>query len=82
LTKLHIYPGAFNLNAYVTVKNCSNSIAFYKKAFDTIEICRLIMQKGLIGHAEIEGSLLMVEDENIEWGNKSPLTIEGNPMWF
>lgn len=40
------------------------------------------MPDGLIGHAEveIEGSLLMMADENIEWGNKSPLTIGGNPI--
>jgi len=42
------------------------------------------MPNGLIGHAEveIEGSLLMMADENIEWGNKSPLSIGGNPMSF
>jgi PhnB protein len=42
------------------------------------------MPNGLIGHAEIEieGSILMMADENIEWGNKSPGTIGGNPMSF
>ncbi len=80
----HIYPGAFTLNAYITIKNCSDAIAFYKKAFGAKEIGRLLMPNGLIGHAEIEieGSLLMVADENIEWGNKGPLTIGGNPMSF
>ncbi len=80
----HIYPGAFTLNAYITIKNCSNAIDFYKKAFDAQEIGRLLMPNGLIGHAEIEieGSLLMMADENIEWGNKSPLAIGGNPMSF
>nr|WP_049777038.1 VOC family protein [Paludibacter propionicigenes] len=39
------------------------------------------MPDGKVGHAEIEieGSLLMMSDENLEWGNKSPLTIGGNP---
>jgi len=80
----HIYPGAFTLNAYITIKNCSNAIDFYKKAFGAQEIGRLLMPNGLIGHAEIEieGSLLMMADENIEWGNKSPLAIGGNPMSF
>ena len=42
------------------------------------------MPDGTIAHAEIEieGSLLMLADENLEWGNKSPLTIGGNPMTF
>lgn len=80
----HIYPGAYTLNAYITIKGCSDAIEFYKKAFGATEKGRLLMPDGSIGHAEIdiEGSLLMMADENIEWGNKSPLTIGGNPMSF
>jgi PhnB protein len=80
----HIYPGAATLNAYITIKGCSEAIEFYKKAFGAKEIGRLLMPDGLIAHAEIEieGSLLMLADENIEWGNKGPLTIGGNPMTF
>nr|WP_314898105.1 VOC family protein [uncultured Flavobacterium sp.] len=80
----HIYPGAYSLNSYITIKGCSEAIDFYKKAFDATERGRLLMPDGKIGHAEllIEGSLLMMADENIEWGNKSPQTIGGNPMSF
>src|SRR5258705_5791656 len=80
----HIYPGAYSLNAYITIKGCNEAIEFYKKAFGATEKGRLLMPDGKIGHAEIEieGSLLMMADENIEWGNKSPLTIGGNPMSF
>lgn len=80
----HIYPGAHSLNAYITIKGCSEAIEFYKKAFDAKEIGRLLMPNGLIAHAEIEieGSLMMMADENIEWGNKGPLTIGGNPMSY
>ncbi|MFV8341067.1 VOC family protein [Flavobacterium sp. XS2P39] len=80
----HIYPGAYSLNSYITVKGCSEAIDFYKRAFGAIERGRLVMPDGKIGHAEIliEGSLLMMSDENIEWGNKSPQTIGGNPMSF
>ena len=84
MTTSHIYPGAYSLNAYITIKGCSEAIEFYKKAFGATEKGRLLMPNGLIGHAEIdiEGSLLMMADENIEWGNKSPETIGGNPMSF
>lgn len=80
----HIYPGAYSLNAYITINGCSDAIEFYKKAFDATERGRLLMPNGLIGHAEIviEGSLLMMADENLEWDNKGPLTIGGNPMSF
>jgi PhnB protein len=80
----HIYPGAYTLNAYITIKGCSDAIEFYKEAFAATERGRLLLADGSIGHAEIdiEGSLLMMADENIEWGNKSPETIGGNPMSF
>ena len=42
------------------------------------------MPDGSVGHAEleIEGSLLMMAEENPEWGTKSPQTLGGNPMTF
>lgn len=80
----HIYPGAYTLNAYITINGCSEAIEFYKKAFDATEIGRLLMPDGKIAHAEIdiEGSLLMMADENPDWGNKAPSSIGGNPMSF
>lgn len=80
----HIYPGAYTLNAYITINGCSDAIEYYKKAFGAIEKGRLLMPDGKIGHAEIEieGSLLMMADENIDWGNKGPFSIGGNPMSF
>lgn len=80
----HIYPGANALNPYITIKGCSEAIDFYKNAFDAKETLRLLMPNGQIGHAEIEieGSLIMLAEENLEWGNKSPHTIGGNPMTF
>ncbi len=80
----HIYPGAHALSTYITIKGCSEAIEFYKKAFDAKEKGRLLMPDGSIGHAEIdiEGSLLMMAEENIEWDNRSPKTLGGNPMSF
>ena len=80
----YIYPGAYTLNAYVTIKNCNQAIDFYKKAFGAIEKERLLTPDGLIAHAslEIEGSLLMMSDENAMMGNKSPDSLGGNPMAF
>lgn len=80
----HIYPGAATLSAYITIKGCAEAIEFYKKAFGAKEGLKLLLPNGLIAHAEIEieGSLLMMAEENLEWGNKSPLTIGGNPMTF
>ncbi|WP_348822410.1 VOC family protein [Flavobacterium aestuarii] len=80
----HIYPGAYSLNAYIAVKGCSEAIEFYKKAFGAIERGRLLHPDGKVAHAEItiEGSLLMLSEENSDWGNISPKTIGGNPLTF
>jgi PhnB protein len=82
MAKSHLYPGANSLNAYINIKGCSDAIAFYKKAFGAIEKLRLLMPDGKIAHAEIEieGSLLMMADENPDWGTKSPDTLGGNPV--
>ncbi len=78
----HIAKGANSLNAYITIKGCEEAIEFYKKAFGALEQYRLMMPNGKIGHAEleIEGSLLMMSEENPEWGTASPLTFGGNPL--
>ena len=78
----YIYPGAYSLNAYVTLRNCKQAIDFYKKAFGAIEKERLLTPDGFIAHAslEIEGSLLMMSDENAMMGSKSPETLGGNPV--
>lgn len=78
----YIYPGAATLSTYLTIKGCNEAIEFYQKAFDAKVVGKLFMPDGSIAHAEleIEGSLLMVADENIEWGNKSPQTVGGNPV--
>ena len=78
----HIYPGASVLNAYLTVKGCKEAIAFYKKAFNATEKLRLLLPTGEIGHAEleIEGALVMLSEENLERGNKSPETTGGTPV--
>ncbi|GIZ10092.1 VOC family protein [Flavobacterium sp. UMI-01] len=78
----HIYPGAHSLNAYIILKNCDQGIDFYKKAFGAVEKFRLPMPDGSIAHAEIEieGSLLMLSEENPNWGTVSPTTLGGCPV--
>lgn len=78
----YIYPGAHSLNAYIIVKGCNEAIEFYKKAFGATEKFRLLMPDGSIGHAEIEieGSLLMLSDENADWGALSPSSLGGSSV--
>ena len=80
----YIYPGAYSLNAYATIRNCNKAIEYYKKAFGATEKERLLTPDGLIAHAslEIEGSLFMMSDENSMMGNKSPESLGGSPVAF
>ena len=71
------------MSPYLTVNGAAKAIEFYTTAFGATELYRLSDPKtGVVGHAEImlNGSLLMLSDENLAWGNKSPLTLSGTPV--
>ena len=57
------------LFAYICVKNTTDAIEFYRRAFGAREKFRLTEPGGRIGHAELDfgGTTLMVCDEFPEW---------------
>ena len=70
---------------YLSVRDAAQAIAFYQAAFGATERFRLTDKKtGKVGHAEltIEGGLLMLSEENPQWGNKAPPTLGGTPITF
>ncbi len=71
------------MSPYLTVKDAGKAIEFYKAAFGATELFRLTdSASGTIGHAEImvNGSHIMLADENPAWGNKSPLALGGTAV--
>lgn len=73
-----------SFSPYITVHDAAKAIAFYNAAFGATERFRLAdATSGKIGHAELDlqGSLLMLSDENPAW-NKSPQTLGGTPVKF
>ena len=71
------------MSSYLTVKGATKAIEFYTAAFGATELYRLSdPATGAVGHAEImlNGSHLMLSDENLAWGNKSPETLNGTPV--
>lgn len=71
------------MSPYLTVRDASRAIDFYKRAFGATELYRLAdPASGKIGHAEImlNGSHFMLSDENLAFGNKSPQTLEGTAV--
>src|SRR5690242_8485754 len=71
------------MSPYITVKDAARAIDFYIAAFGAKEVFRLKdSASGAIGHAEIlvNGSLLMLSEENPAWGNRSPQSLGGTPV--
>jgi PhnB protein len=76
--------GYHTLTPYMTVRNASAAIDFYRKAFGAEKVLRLDMPDGSVAHAEIRigDSVVMLSEESEAWGTKSPLTLGGSPMFL
>lgn len=74
--------GYHSVTPYIIVKKASQAIEFYIKALGAQEIMRFSMPNNKIAHAEIEinGSRIMIADENLERGAQSPEAYGGSPI--
>ena len=66
----------------LVVRDAKAAIDFYEKVFGAKHLYSLTMPNGGIAHAEfkIGDTIIMIADENPEWGNKSPQTLGGSPI--
>lgn len=73
--------GYHTITPAIVVRDAAAAIDFYKRAFGAEEISRMAGPDGSIMHAEIRigDSLLMLGEENEQWGTRSPLSTNGNP---
>ena len=62
--------------------DAAKALGFYQKAFGAEERFRMPGPGGIIMHAEftIGDSIVMIGEENLEMGAKSPQTIGGTPL--
>lgn len=76
--------GYHSVTPYLIVDGAAEAIEFYKKAFDAVELLRLDMPGGGIGHAEIRigNSPIMMADSMPERGFVSPVTLGNTPTAF
>ena len=74
--------GYHTATPYLIIGGASAAVEFYKLAFDAQEIMRLPGPDGKIGHCEIKigDSVIMLADESLQMGAKSPKTIGGTPI--
>jgi PhnB protein len=67
---------------YLIVSPAAEAIAFYARVFGAVELVRLAMPDGRVGHAELHlgGGTLMLADEFPEEGYASPLRLGGSAV--
>ncbi len=69
--------GFHSITPHLVVTDAAKALAFYKKAFDAEELCRMPMPDGRLMHAEIKigDSIVMMADCFSEMGQKSPTDL-------
>ena len=67
---------------HLVCAGAADAIDFYKRAFGAVEEARLPGPGGKIMHAmvRINGSAVMLVDENLEWGMLGPKALKGTPV--
>jgi uncharacterized glyoxalase superfamily protein PhnB len=73
--------GYHSITPALVVRDAGSAIDFYKRAFGAEEVSRMKGPDGSIMHAEIKigDSVVMLGEENEQWGSKSPLSTNGLP---
>jgi PhnB protein len=74
--------GYHSVTPYLICDGAAQAIEFYKKAFGAVEVARMAMPNGKLGHAEIKigDSFIMLADESPEAGVRSPKSYGGSPI--
>lgn len=82
MNKQSLPEGYHSVNMYLSLRDAIAAIDFYKRAFGAEMVMKLDMPDGTIAHAEIKigDTIIMMSEENPEWGNKSPVTLGGSPV--
>ena len=72
--------GFHTLTPYLVVRGAKDALAFYARAFGARSKGILSMPDGSVRHAELQigDSMLMLSEENPQWGSKSPLLLGGS----
>jgi uncharacterized glyoxalase superfamily protein PhnB len=70
------------LMAHIICDGAADAIEFYKQAFGATELIRIPGQDGRLMHAaiQINGAVVMMVDENNQFGMLGPRTLGGSPV--
>jgi len=77
-----IPPGLHTVTPHLICAGAADAIDFYKKAFGAVELSRIPGSDGKIMHASIRigDSVIMLNDENVQWGTLGPKHLKGSPV--
>src|ERR1700722_4989681 len=72
---------SYSIVPWLNVRNSGRALAFYKAAFDAVEVYRLGDEtSGLVARLSINGAEFWMGDESPEHANHSPQTIGGSTV--
>jgi uncharacterized glyoxalase superfamily protein PhnB len=73
---------AAGLAPHLVCDGAADAIEFYKRAFGATVMMRLPGQNGRLMHAavDINGAMVMLVDENRDWGMLGPKALGGSPV--
>lgn len=82
MTVKPIPDGYHTVTPYLIIKNASDAIEFYTRAFGAVELLRMDAPGGKIGHAEVKigDSPIMLADEYPEQGFLGPASLGGTAV--
>ena len=74
--------GMHSITPHLVCAGAAEAIAFYKVAFDAVELSRMPGPGGKLMHAmlRIGDSAVMLVDETPEWGALGPKALKGTPV--
>lgn len=74
--------GMRTVTPHLVCAGAADAIAFYKKAFNAVEVGRLPGPQGKLMHAliRIGDSAVMLVDEFPDWGSFGPKSLKGSPV--
>jgi uncharacterized glyoxalase superfamily protein PhnB len=74
--------GMHQLSPHLVCAGAADAIDFYVQAFGATEMMRMPGPDGRLMHASvsINGSSVLLVDENLDWGIRSPKTLGGTPV--
>ena len=85
MAKVPFQPAGYHsVTPYLAVRGAKAAVDFYRRAFGAELVMKLNLPDGAIAHAEIRigDSILMMSEENEQWGNRSPLALGGSPVFL